>query len=537
MLLRRHLNLRRECNSFHDNGDHAMKKLPIGVSTLRKIIDDDYAYVDKSAMVYQLAESGVYYFLSRPRRFGKTLFVDTLKEAFEGNRDLFRGLWLDDHWDWEKRHPVIHISFAEGVLQSREQLDSKIFELLDGNQERLRVACRYKDSVSGCFSSLIRQAKEKDGLGAVILIDEYDKPILDNISDPETAQQMRDGLKNLYSVIKGQDANIRFAFLTGVSKFSKVSLFSGLNNLRDITLIPQYATICGYTEPEMTEVFVEHLEGKPIDEIRKWYDGYSWLGERVYNPFSILNFLEDGSFRNYWFETGTPAFLIELFKKRRYYIPAIESIEASESIIGAFDVDFVEPENLLFQTGYLTIEHERRVAGKTFYRLRYPNMEVKSSLSDYILNRYSPDPVLKDRSQLQMVQALQKGDLDALRDVFHALFAAIPHDWYRKNRLADYEGYYASIFYCYFTALGLDVTAEDATSHGRIDMAVKLDNRVFIFEFKVVDIDRTPGTALEQIRQKGYADKYRGTGAEIYLVGLEFDRQDRNIVRFEWEQA
>lgn len=212
-------------------------------------------------------------------------------------------------------------------------------------------------------------------------------------------------------------------------------------------------------------------------------------------------------------------------------------MKASESIIGAFDVDFVEPENLLFQTGYLTIEQAFRVAGKIFYQLRYPNMEVKSSLSDYILKRYTPDPALKDKTQLLIHDALEKTDLDALNQAFHALFAAIPHDWYRKNKLAEYEGYYASVFYCYFKALGLDVTAEDTTSHGRIDMTVRLDNRVFIFEFKVVDLDKTPGTALEQIRQKGYADKYQGQHLEVYLIGVEFDRKVRNIVRFEWEKT
>jgi hypothetical protein len=274
---------------------------------------------------------------------------------------------------------------------------------------------------------------------------------------------------------------------------------------------------------------------KPLDDIRGWYNGYGWLGEKVYNPFSILNYLRFGEFRNYWFESGTPSFLVELFKKKRYYIPAIENMEASESIIGAFDVDFVEPENLLFQTGYLTVAHEFRVAGKMFYKLRYPNMEVKSSLSDYILKRYSPDPVLKDKTQLRLYQALEKNDLDALDRSFRTLFAAIPHDWYRKNKLADYEGYYASVFYCYFKALGLDVTAEDTTNHGRIDMTVRLENRVFIFEFKVKDIDKTPGTALEQIHKKGYADKYRAQNFEIYLIGVEFDRNERNIVRFEWE--
>ncbi len=514
-----------------------MKKLPIGISNLQQIVEDGYVYVDKSRYVYQLAESGKYYFLSRPRRFGKSLFIDTLKEAFEGNRELFKGLWLYDHWGWDKRYPIIHLSFAEGVLKTRKELDLKIFELLRENYERLEMGCQYSGSVSGCLSRLIRRAKEKFGLRAVILIDEYDKPILDNIADPKAASEMREGLKNLYSVVKAQDANIQFAFLTGVSKFSKVSLFSGLNNLRDITLIPQYATICGYTEPEMTDVFAEHLKGKPLEEIRKWYDGYSWLGEKVYNPFSILNYLENNRFSNYWFETGTPSFLINLLKKKRYYIPAIEGIEASESIIGAFEVDFIEPENLLFQAGYLTIEQEYRVAGKMFYRLRYPNMEVKSSLSDYILNIYSPDSLLKDRSQLRIYQAMEKNDLELMYKSFRALFAAIPHDWYRKNNMADYEGYYASVFYCYFVALGLDVTAEDTTNHGRVDMTVKLGNRVFIFEFKVVDIDKTPGTALEQIRKKEYADKYRSRDTEIYLIGVEFDRNDRNIVRFEWERG
>ena len=218
-------------------------------------------------------------------------------------------------------------------------------------------------------------------------------------------------------------------------------------------------------------------------------------------------------------------------EKKRYYIPEIENIQASDSLIGAFDVDFIEPENLLFQTGYLTIEQKQRVAGKIFYKLTYPNMEVKASLSDYILNRYSHDNVMKEKVQLKIYQAFQENDPDALNTVFQALFSAIPHDWYRKNRLSEYEGYYASIFYCYFTALGLDVTPEDTTNHGRIDMTVQLDNmedgkaanKIYIFEFKVVDIDTTPGKALEQIKQKGYADKYRGNGCEIYLVGVEFD--------------
>lgn len=275
-------------------GERTLKKLPIGVSTLSKIINDGYAYVDKTPMLHQLVDTGVYYFLSRPRRFGKSLFIDTLKEAFEGNRDLFENLWLHDHWDWEKKYPVVHISFGAGVVRNREELDRRIVDILYQNQKNLGITCRDPGDIPGCFGELIRNSADKYGQRTVVLVDEYDKPILDNITDPDQAIEIREGLKNLYSVIKDSDAHIRFAFLTGVSRFSKVSLFSGLNNLRDITLSPRYATICGYTETELTDVFAQHLKGKPLDEIRNWYNGYSWLGESVYNPFSILNYLEEG---------------------------------------------------------------------------------------------------------------------------------------------------------------------------------------------------------------------------------------------------
>ena len=514
-----------------------MKKLPIGISNLREIVEEGYAYVDKSRFVHELSESGKYYFLSRPRRFGKSLFIDTLKEAFEGNRELFRGLWLHDRWDWDRRHPVIHISFGSGMIQSRAELDRGILDILRRNRETLGISCHDSDDVPACFGELIRNGAKAFGRRTVVLVDEYDKPILDNIADAAMAAEVRDGLKNLYSVIKDHDAWIEFALLTGVSKFSKVSLFSGLNNLRDITIHPDYSSICGYTEPEMVRVFSEHLADKVLEDIRHWYNGYAWMGEKVYNPFSILNYLADDTFRNYWFETGTPAFLIELLRNRRYSIPAMEHVEASDSIIGAFDVDFIEPENLLFQTGYLTIESARSMAGKTFYRLRYPNREVKASLSDYILNRYFHDPILKERNQIRIFEALRNRDMEGLHGHFRALFASIPHDWHRRNRIAEYEGYYASVFYCHFVALGLDVTAEDATNRGRVDMAVRLEDRVFLFEFKVTDIDRTPGTALAQIRERGYAEKYRADAAEIFRVGIEFDRNERNIVRFEWERA
>ena len=514
-----------------------MKKLPIGISSLSKIIQGGYAYVDKTPLVKQLVESGSYFFLSRPRRFGKSLLIDTLKEAFEGHRELFTGLWLHDHWEWDRPYPVILFSFAEGVIKSREELTRKIFAILDANQERLGVSCQYRDSVSNCFSQIIRETRKKFDRRVVILIDEYDKPILDNITDTEIAAELREGLKDLYSVIKGHDANIHFAFLTGVSKFSKVSLFSGLNNLTDITLDSQYATLCGYTETEMTAAFADHLKGKSVSEIRQWYNGYAWLGEAVYNPFSILNFLRTGVFRNYWFETGTPDFLVKMIMERNHLVPELQNATATEQLLGSFDVGLIEIETILFQTGYLTIQNTQQLGNLTLYRLGFPNLEVKMSFADSISAYLVSHRSAYEKQKVSLYQALAEGRPEHIKTVFQSLFAAIPHDWYRKNRLAEYEGYYASIFYCYFAALGVAVTAEDTTNHGRVDMAVRLEERVYLFEFKVVDLDPTPGAALEQIREKGYADKYRATAKEIYRIGIEFDRNERNIVRFEWDRA
>ncbi len=512
-----------------------MKKLPIGISNLREIIEKGYAYVDKSRFVHALTESGKYYFLSRPRRFGKSLFIDTLKEAFEGNRELFRGLWLHDRWDWEVSFPVIHISLGAGVIQSREELDRRIVDILHRNQKRLGVVCRDPDDIPGCFGELIRDSAEKHGRRTVVLVDEYDKPILDNITDPDLAVEIREGLKNLYSVIKDSDASVAFAFLTGVSKFSKVSLFSGLNNLVDITLDPKYGAICGYTEPEMAEAFRDRLKDKPMEEVRRWYNGYAWLGEKVYNPFSILNHLLTGEFRNYWFETGTPEFLVKMILERRYLVPGLQNTVATESLLGSFDIDAIEIETIMFQTGYLTIAGKDRLGNMTLFRLDYPNLEVKMSVADRISSYLVAQRAVYEKHKIDLFRSLAAVRLEEIGTVFRSLFAAIPHDWYRKNRMAEYEGYYASIFYCYFVALGLDVTAEETTSHGRIDLTVKMEGKVFIFEFKVVDIDQTPGTALEQIRRKGYAEKYRAKSEEIYLIGVEFDRAKRNITRFEWE--
>lgn len=362
-----------------------MKKLPLGIQTFSKMIEDNCYYVDKTKFIPQLLENGTYYFLSRPRRFGKSSFLDTLKEAFEGNEKLFKGLYLEKNWDWSKKYPVIKISFGGGVLKREEKLDIVIQEILEDNAKIHNIIFT-KTSISGLFRELITELYYKYSMKVVVLIDEYDKPILDNITDKETAAKMRDGLKNLYSVIKDMDAFIKFVFITGVSKFSKVNLFSGLNNLTDITLDHRYATICGYTEDELS-IFQERLVDVNREELRQWYNGYNFLGDKVYNPYDILLYLDKKEFKNYWFETGSPSFLMKLIEEKNYNVINIEHTELSEEELGAFDVENIELETLLFQTGYLTIKNKENIYGDTIYSFTYPNEEVKRSLNSTIWSR------------------------------------------------------------------------------------------------------------------------------------------------------
>ncbi|WP_431064171.1 AAA family ATPase, partial [Methylotuvimicrobium sp.] len=309
------------------------KKLPIGIQTFREIREDDCYYVDKTAFALKLAVEGKYYFLSRPRRFGKSLFLDTLAELFAGNEALFQGLYCHDKWDWTKQYPVIRISFGGGVLHTREALDKRILDILRINHESLDVSSPEDLDISGMFGEILRQANKKYGQRVVVLIDEYDKPILDNITNPDIARQMRDGLRNLYSVIKDSDAYIRFAFLTGVSKFSKVSLFSGLNNLEDITVNVAYSAICGYSETDVDTVFAPEVEGLDRNKIRDWYNGYNWLGEPVYNPFDLLLLFRERQFKAFWFETGTPTFLVDLLMQRGFFTPDFEKLLATETLL------------------------------------------------------------------------------------------------------------------------------------------------------------------------------------------------------------
>ncbi len=509
------------------------KKLPIGVQTLREIREDDCYYVDKTGFALRLIESGKYYFLSRPRRFGKSLFLDTLAEIFAGSEPLFRGLAIHDHWDWSKHHPVLRISFGGGLVKSPEELERKIREQLHVNQAALGLACK-EPGIDGCFAEMIRQAHAATGQRVVVLVDEYDKPILDNLTRPEIARGMRDGLRNLYSVIKDMDAHIRFAFLTGVSKFSKVSLFSGLNNLRDITVSRDYSAICGYTETDLDQVFALELAGLERDEVRHWYNGYNWTGEAVYNPFDLLLLFQERKFRPWWFETGTPSFLVDLLTERQTWLPRLGHLETDAALLSSFDVDKMAIEALMFQAGYLTIDLEEEISGTYFYRLRYPNREVYQSLNGALLTAWTPEGQDAARYRKSLHQLLFANDFAGMEALFSAVFASIPADWHRKNPIARYEGYYASVFYAYFASLGLDITPEDASNAGRLDMAVRFNGHVYLFEFKVVEL--TPeGRACSRSRTVVMPTNTGPWVQPIHLIGIEFSRERRSLVGFEVE--
>ncbi len=514
-----------------------MKKFPIGLQTFSELIEENYYYIDKTPLIHRLATTGKYYFLSRPRRFGKSLLVSTLASAFRGEQELFKSLYLENNWDWSKKYPVIDISFGRGVAGSVEVLEKRFKPMLDEVAKRYSLRLEADDVVNR-FAELIQGLHESCGEKVVILVDEYDKPILDNINDSEKALAMREVLKDIYSTIKDNDRHIKFVLLTGVSKFSKVGLFSGLNNLNDISLDSDYAALCGYTEQEIKDTFIEHLQDVDFDRLRTWYNGYNFMGEKVYNPFDVLLFLKSKKFKNYWFETGSPSFLLKLVKDRQYNLPDMENIYLAESNLGTFDVDNLPLETLLFQTGYLTIDSVEEVGEDTLYHLTYPNREVKASLNQHLLADLTQgQPSEITRQRFQIYKSLDVADFEAFKQSIDRLFASIPADWYRKNQLANYEGYYASIVYSCLCAQGLQVIAEDHTNHGRIDLTVMLGEKVFIMEFKALNEDDEQGAALAQIKAKNYQQKYVAPEKQVFLLGMEFDRQQRNLVFFEWERV
>ena len=509
-----------------------MKKLPIGIQTFSEIIEGNYVYIDKTEEAYKLIQEYKYVFLSRPRRFGKSLFLDTLKELFEGNKKLFEGLYIYDKWNWNEKYPVIKISWA-GNFQTLKGLKQVAFDVFKTNQESLGVICDNVNDPASCFRDLIHRAYKKYNQKVVILIDEYDKPILDVIENIEQAKINREFIKGLYSIIKDNDAYIKFAFLTGVSKFSKASIFSGLNMLTDISLNPKYGNICGYTQKDIETSFLPYFKDVDLEKVKKWYNGYNFLKDNVYNPFDILQFISNEFvFDNYWFESGTPSFLIKLIKERNYFLPSLTNLILDKKILSSFDIENIDLEVILYQSGYLTINEVRETPFETIeYKLTIPNKEVKISLNDIII-KYLLNKSDSNREKSSLYLSLLNGNLKEFEETLRSIFASIPYNNYSNNFIQNYEGFYATIVYIYLQSLGLDIIGEDVTNKGRIDLSVFIEDKIYIIEFKV---DAAKGEALKQLKEKNYAEKYLNKSSEIYLVGIEFDSKERNIVNFELE--
>lgn len=508
-----------------------MQKLPIGIQTFKKIQEENYLYIDKTREAFELVANYSYVFLSRPRRFGKSLFLDTLKELFEGNRTLFEGLYIEEKWNWEQTYPVIKISW-DGKLRSIDDLQVKARLFMRDNQKRLGIECEETVSMSGCLEELIKKAYDKYNQPVVVLIDEYDKPILDVIEETEQAKEHREYIKGLYSVLKGCDAYLKFVFLTGVSKFSRASIFSGLNMLTDISLDAPYGNICGYTQHDIETTFLPYLDGVDLEKLKVWYNGYNFLKDSVYNPFDILQFISKGKiYDSYWFVTGTPTFLIKLIEKHNYFVPKLSDLTIGKQLLDSFDVENIELENILYQSGYLTIDRMQYTPFETIeYKLRLPNKEVQISLSESIIRllvKNSPSAIRND-----LYIALQQADLEQFKTLLVSLFASIPYHHYTKNDIQHYEGFYASVVYVYLQSLGLTIIGEDVTSTGRIDLTVKMQEAIFVIEFKVGESD-----ALAQIKARNYHQKYLTEDKDIYLIGINFDEEAKNIGAFAWERA
>ncbi len=514
-----------------------MKRLPIGIQTFKKLRDpeENFIYVDKTSDVLELATSGEYFFLSRPRRFGKSVLISTLYELFRGNKELFEGLYIEDRWDWSRKHPVIRISFGSGDFSSEKRFGETLTDVLLDNIERLELACKdVYARPNSCFRQLIKNAYKKHGQKVVILIDEYDKPILDFITDKDRARVNRDKLKSFYSIIKDLDEFIRFVLITGVSKFSKMNLFSGLNNLMDITINPHYATICGYTHEEVQEAFSEFLVDVDLDKLREWYNGYNYFSEPVYNPFDILLFFANSKeYRPYWWSTGNPSFLIDMLKEQPRYLPDLENCIVDDIILDSFDVDHIDIAALLWQTGYLTFAEKQERRGKILYRLKVPNKEIQLCLNELFIDFFTNQRNEKSIWQDNLYDSLQTGDMELFHKTLHSLFASIPYQNYANDIIQRYEGYYASVVYAYLASLGFQIVPEDTTNKGRVDLSIILPDKVYVIEFKVDE----EGKALEQIKAKGYHEKYMDGKRQIFLVGINFDSKERNITSFEWENV
>jgi hypothetical protein len=511
-----------------------MKPLPIGIQSIEKLINGNFLYIDKTEYIYSLIESSGYYFLSRPRRFGKSLLISTLEAIFLGKKELFKGLWIEKEteYDWQQ-HPVIRLDFTEIENNNPKVLKKSIIDNLIKIGKSYDIKIEQDKGIKYIFSDLIEKLASKNKVA--VLIDEYDKPIIDNITNVKVAKENRDILKSFYGILKGSDEYLRFVILTGVTKFSRVSIFSDLNNLDDITISKEYSGILGCTENELLTYFSEYIkklakEQKQDEETIKkkiayWYDGYRFSKKdmKVYNPFSLLLLFKHTDFINYWFETGTPTFLINLIKEKNYDLKNLEYERVNEFAFSSYEIEKLEVVPLLFQTGYLTITDYNE--NRRQYNLYYPNYEVKDSFLSYLVASYSNIETAKVDSYLwRCVDSLEENNLEEFFETLQIFFSNINYELHIKS-----EKYYQTIFYVIFKLIGLKVAAEVSTNIGRIDAVIELEDKVYIFEFKIND---SPEKALEQIKNNKYYEKYMNLNKEIICVGAKFDLDDRNIMNW-----
>jgi len=511
----------------------ALQKLPIGLQDFRKIIENDFLYVDKTEYIYRMTSQPGAYFLSRPRRFGKSITIAVLQELYFGSRELFKGLWIEDKWDWDKRHPVIRISFKDINFEQRG-LESPLAERMQ------EIAAQYgivlaaptaRDRFRELATALSATAK------VVVLIDEYDAPITHYLGkELPQAIENRDFLRGFYSVLKEADHLLEFVFLTGVSKFSKVGIFSGLNNLQDLTFHPEYATMLGYTQEEVEHYFEDHIQAVArkmnldqdafMAKLRHWYNGYRFHpnAATVYNPVSLNTFFNVGEFENFWFETGTPTFLINLLREQGLYEFDLEPKAQIE--FGSFELDNLHPYGLLYQTGYLTIQYRDEYG---LYHLDYPNYEVRNSMLAYLLDafggvRRGGGIVLA----IQMEQAFMAHDIAKVIRILQGMFKGLPYQLYEKYP----ESFFHAAVHLIFAYMGLRVHSEVCTSDGRADAVVETTANVYVLEFK---LDQSAQAALEQIRQKRYYEAFWNLGKPVVGIGVNFSSATRNIEAWETE--
>jgi hypothetical protein len=517
---------------------HEMKNLTTSIYTFQDLIGGNFLYVDKTESLWKLLEpSKGIYFLSRPRRFGKSLTLSTLKAVFQNKKHLFKGLALENKpHDW-KEYPIIHLDLGESPASSAEELDSALQASLNNTAREYKIKLT-APTASSRFSELIRMLKD---LGkVVILIDEYDKPILDNVTG-ENIQSIREVLENFYSVIKATEPYQRFVLLTGVSKFARVSVFSKLNNLTDITMDAKFATMLGYTQEELEANFAEYIEhvcreqkmdrAELLNKLKLWYNGYKFHqnAETVYNPVSIGKFFESGGeFKNFWFETGTPTFLIDLLKKYDYNLDKLDNYEAVEDDFSTYEVGQLQVLPLLVQTGYLTIIKAFKKFDSLCYILDFPNREVRESFNRRLAQSYSNlDGQVVTSHLFRLLEALSDNDLGKFFKNLGVFFANVPY-----NIQVKHEHYYQSIFHVVFTLIGVNMESESVTDKGRIDAVVKTDKYIYVFEFK---LNRSADEALKQIHDKEYYQKYLGSGREIILIGAKFSTKKHNIADWKTE--